>query len=192
MELIAGEKVKGETSRAIAACNDWLRMGRGRSYTELVKRYRNPQEATKTPTKSYETVKGWADKYNWKERAALYDATWEARANAERERVFEHRLANDFGRVEALLKLADTLESQLYETNAQTGILHNMWQPDPKQVGQDVYDLEKFNSPIIKEYRATLEDIAKEVGGRIHKTETKDVSPPKQIQINSINYGLGE
>lgn len=175
MELIAGEKVKGETSRAIAACNDWLRMGRGRSYAELAKTYKNLQKPTKPPTKKEQTIREWATKYNWKERAALYDDTWEKRANAERERVFEHALANDFGRVEALLELAETLRGELYEKN-KNGVLYNIWQPDPKRVGDEVYDLEKFNGQLIREYRATLDDIAKEVGGRIHKQEVSNVS----------------
>ena len=51
----------------------------------------------------------------------------------------------------------------------------NLWVPDVKVVGTgdaaEVVDIERFNGALLREFRETLNDIAKEVGGRIAKTE---------------------
>jgi hypothetical protein len=65
------------------------------------------------------------------------------------------------------------------------GVYHNVWVPDVKQIGSGAdaerVDIEHFNSAIISEYRATLDDIAKETGGRVQKQQTDLTSGGKPI-----------
>src|SRR5262245_30533116 len=97
LELLAGQRQKGETDKAVQACNDWLRLGAGRTLPELLSKYREiPRNAA---TKSIETLQGWSKRLGWAERARAYDASWEQRKNAEREAVFQQGLAQDYERV---------------------------------------------------------------------------------------------
>jgi hypothetical protein len=138
------------------------------------------------PTISDATLRTWSSKFNWGTRATEYDANWEDRKNAEREQVFNQELAQDFGRVKKLMRLANMLELQIYEvgtskvltdtdTLEEVKVLHNVWLPDVKQIGSgdtaERVDIERFNSALISEYRSVLDDIAKEVGGRKQKLE---------------------
>jgi len=83
-------------------------------------------------------------------------------------------LALSHNRVEELKTLASFLKSQMYE-QGKTGDYHNVWVPDVKQIGRgpdaERVDIERFNAPIISEFRATLDDLAKETGGRVNKVE---------------------
>jgi hypothetical protein len=179
---LRGQKQSNESEAAVMACNDWLRMGAGRSLRELVNAYQ--QTATikrgfKPPTLSYETLRTWASRFDWAERATQYDSDFEAIKNEERYQVFNEALALDFGRVRKLVHLANFLEAQLYEQSEpdDDGIAHflNIWVHDVKSVGAgdnaERVDIERFNSALIEQYRATLADIAKEVGGRVAKQE---------------------
>jgi len=173
VSLLAGERQNGESYRAIQACNDYLRMGPGRSLTALAESYaESPQNA---PTANRWTLKRWCGSYAWVERAASYDARLEDAKNARAREIMESGLALAHERVVKLKNLAGFLEGQLYEQGAD-GVYHNVWLPDVKQIGSGAdaerVDIERFNQGIISEYRATLDDIAKETGGRVVKQET--------------------
>lgn len=60
-----------------------------------------------------------------------------------------------------------------------------LWLDDVKGVGSginsEIVDFEKFNSGELAEFRATLDDIAKETGGRVNKTDV--TSGGKVIRI---------
>ena len=174
LEPLAGERQNNETDKAIQACNDYLRMGSGRSLSKLQAYYGETYQ-NQAPTKSLATLMEWSTRWGWQARCSLYDADWDARKTAERETALSYGLALDYERVEKLKRLAGLLEAQLYETNDATGVYHNIWLPDVKQIGSgdDVerVDIERFNAPLISEYRAVLDDLAKEVGGRIRKQE---------------------
>jgi len=75
--LLAGRRQKGETRRAVIACNDYLRMGPGRSLAKLCKLYRS-QRATQPPTRRLPTLKEWSRRFGWVERAEEYDAAMES------------------------------------------------------------------------------------------------------------------
>jgi hypothetical protein len=177
LQPLSGQRQKSETDAAVQACNDWLRMGAGRSLRELTHNY--SQQVTrnkrfKPPTEDYENLRQWSSKFSWAERAAEYDANFEALKNEERQAVFNQALALDFGRVKELIELADLLKEQIYEQD-EDGKFYNIWNPDVKSIGSGEFaervDIERFNSALISEYRATLADIAKEVGGRVAKQE---------------------
>lgn len=181
MQPLAGERCEGESKKAITACNDWLRMGPGRSVPALIEKYRvlsseNPQ--FHPPSLKKGTLATWSYKFEWQNRASIYDSEWEARQNEERERVFKQGLALDFERVKKLNRLADMLEAQIYEIaegGEHDGEQHRLWLPDVKSVGAgdnaERVDIVRFNSALLSEFRNTLNDIAAEVGGRIKKSE---------------------
>lgn len=131
--------------------------------------------------------------FNWAQRAVEYDAAWEAKKNTERERVLAYGLALDYERIRKLYRLAAMLEAQIYE-RGESGVLHNIWMPDKKSVGsypeQEIVDIERFNSPLIEQYRKVLEDIAKETGGRVNKTDLTSNGErlPNVFEVIHIDY----
>jgi hypothetical protein len=179
IELLSGQRQNGETDKAVQACNDWLRLGSGRSLPKLLEQYRQSSAFVSSfnpPSSSYKTLNTWSSRYDWPGRARQYDASWEARKNAEREAVLGYGLALDYERLRNLYRLAAFLEAQIYERGAE-GVYHNVWLPDVKQIGSgddaERVDIERFNSPLIEQYRKVLDDIAHEVGGRIQKADIK-------------------
>jgi len=173
LELLSGVRQKTETDKAVQACNDYLRLGAGRSLGKLADCY-SEIFRTNPPTKALITLKDWSKKHGWQARCSEYDAQWDARKTAEREASFQQGLALDYERVDKLKRLADFLEAQVYEVSAD-GVYHNVWVPDVKQIGSGEYservDIERFNGTLLAEYRSVLDDLAKEVGGRIRKNE---------------------
>lgn len=113
-------------------------------------------------------------KFDWSDRAAEYDAAWEAQKDLERRAVMAEGLALDYERTRKLLRLADFLEEQIYE-QGEDGVYHNVWVPDVKQIGTgdnaERVDIERFNASLLEQYRGVLDDIAKEAGGRIKKQQ---------------------
>jgi hypothetical protein len=153
VELLAGEKQRGETSKAIQACNDYLRMGSGRSLRDLAKQYHKmPQNAT--PTRSFDTLGAWSGRYDWQERAKAYDALVDERKTAEAEAVMQEGLALAHNRVKMLkelaLKVRDAVVSEVVAK------------------GKTVEVLDTATGHLL---RGILDDIAKETGGRVSKQE---------------------
>lgn len=179
IELLSGVRQSGETDNAVIACNDWLRMGSGRSLPALVDQYQEKSDFIKDfkpPSMSIPTLSTWSSRYNWPERATGYDASWEQRKNAERDAVLSIGLALDYERLRKLYRLAAFLEAQIYERDADD-VYYNIWMPDVKSIGSGEFaervDLERFNSALVEQYRKVLEDIAKETGGRVQKQDIK-------------------
>jgi hypothetical protein len=193
LKPLIGERAKGESDNAVVACNDWLRLGVGRSIPALVQKYTETYRG-KPPTTSIATLKSWSTRFNWADRATAFDADYERIKNEERRAEMDYGAALDYDRVRRLKRLADFLENQIYEKGATTkftagadeaGKLDinpiteetypNVWVRDVKGIGaQDKFervDIVRFNSSLISEYRATLDDIAKEAGGRKQKLE---------------------
>jgi hypothetical protein len=171
--LLAGQRQKGERLTAIHACNDWLRLGRGRSLPKLLERYTKAHEEA-PPTRSLDTLKKWSSRYKWQDRSEEYGAELEQRKNERRKEVMDSGLALDFERVDQLKDLAHFLIDQLYE-QGEDGDYHNVWLPDVKQIGSgknaERVDIERFNAAIFSELRGVLDDLAKETGGRKQKHE---------------------
>ncbi len=175
------------------ACNDWLRMGPGRTIPRLLELYKKSGENV-APTLSMGTLINWSSHYDWPSRAPLYDAHLEEEKNRRAKEIMASGLALAYERVATLQKLADTLEQEIYE-RGETGVLHNIWLPDVKQVGSGEYaervDLERFNGSILEQFRGVLDDIAREVGGRKQRSE---ISGPegKPIPIDASVAGLND
>ena len=90
-------------------------------------------------------------------------------------------LANKAVRIRKLKRLAKKMEDDLFEKNL-------MWLDNAKTVATNHYDFEEFNKAEIDAYRAVLDDIAKEVGGRVVKSELsgKD-GKPIVLEIEYVN-----
>lgn len=180
LKPLALERQPGESDKAVQACNDWLRLGPGRTIPLLLEKFKNIQDYS-VPTLSRGTLEQWANKFKWAERAAAYDAPQEEIKNAARDEVFKTGLSLDYERVRSLKRLAADLEAQIYETDEEGNRLR-LWVRDVKQIGSgeaaQVVELERFNSSLLSEFRGTLDDIAKETGGRKVTTrqEIEDVT----------------
>jgi len=172
VEPLVGERYSGESSKAIQACNAWLRLGGGRSLPKLLERWAEPEDAP--PTESLSTLKKWSSRYEWATRAEAYDAEIEARKTIERNHVLKNGLALEFERIKKLMTLADFLEQQICEKN-EAGSHINVWLPDVKSIRDDEkferVDIVRFNSALFTQYRGVLEDIAAEMGDRKQKVE---------------------
>lgn len=208
IDLLAGEHRERESKNAILACNDWLRLGPGRSLTGLLAFYAETGQ-NRPPTRSKCTLKEWSQRFDWQERAAAYDAETERQrqeADAEfarqqearRREIMETGLALDYERVQRLKNLADLLETELY--TRVDGKLAYLWLADAKQIGSgelaERFDMIRFNPAIIEQLRGVWDDLARETGGRkaTAKLETPDLrSLPDAIHaLASRVYGQSQ
>lgn len=227
IELLCGERQKGESRQAVIACNDYLRMGVGRSLRQLHAQYCKEVQRTAIPTRGFRTLGGWSSQFAWQARAELYDAAIDAEKTArlteQRRQVMEEGAALDYIRAGKLKKLAEFLEDQLYQTEpmgpkiqdlqkakdvearvAEAEIkdgarppwmkhepdedlgefadepagerYKNIWLRDYKGVGGVAYEVERFNAPLIEQYRGTLDDLAKEKGERKLRVESSSLA----------------
>ena len=116
------------------------------------------------PTKQLSTLQRWYRAFDWKSRVAKQDAEI-ARAQFEeiKARSVESGFAHYPARVQALIELGDMLLEEIYEDDKR-------WLPDVKAVGAgesyERIDIVRFNSPLIEQFRKTLDDIAAELGER--------------------------
>ena len=76
-------------------------------------------------------------------------------------------------RIRALMDLALLLEEDLKQKKL-------LWTENAKTVGSMQYDYEEFNEPELRQLRGIYDDIAKETGGRIQRTDV--TSGNKQIK----------
>lgn len=201
IEPLAGQRQKGESNKAVQACNDYLRMGPGRSLRLLLLQYAITDQNL-PPTKSNATLKEWSVRYRWQERAALHDASLEQAKNARAEEIMHSGLALAFERADKLKYLGEFLEQQMFEQGL-GGAYHNIWLPDVKQIGSGEYaervDIERFNSAIVEQYRGVLDDIAKETGGRVQKQDITSGGKPiagdddqHNRAVSTLAHALGE
>lgn len=195
LEPLSGVRQSTETDNAVVACNDWLRIGSGRSLPKLLEQYREKSNFVKgfeAPSTSHTTLATWSSRFDWPARAREYDASWEQRKNAERESVISYGLALDYERLRKLYRLAEFLEGQIYERSSPdpiTGVesYYNIWVRDVKSIGGGEYaervDIERFNAPLLEQYRKVLEDIAKETGGRVQKQDITSAGEKLEVII---------
>ena len=179
--LLAGNRVKGEREDQIGACNDYLRLGPGRSIAKLLDRY---QQETKTipPSKRLATLKSWSSKYNWVERAERYDAAQDLKKSAEISRLRNKGLAADYERIRELTWLADELRADLEE---------GLYADDIKIAATgDTVEVQVFKNAQVNQFRQVLNDIAKEVGGRANMNMDIDLDLLTDHQLD--RYIAGE
>lgn len=144
----------------------------------LSKNHEKPR--SNAPGDWYEQAKQW----QWEERAAAWDAYQDEQLEkyilAERKKVLKSRYALMHKRVQELDELAALLRKEIHEKEKYYLI-------DVKQIGYGEFaervDIEIFNDKLISEFRATLADIAAEMGERVKKTETAITEFPPNVYI---------
>jgi hypothetical protein len=190
LETATSNDGQREGRQANAAFSDYARMGARRSLRDLVARYETTPDTA--PSTKWSTVTSWSVKFEWVARAKAFDiiqqAADQAAYDARRREIMESGLALTHERVAKLTKLFEKLEG--YATSEE-----RIWLPDVKSIGQgedaERVDIYRFNSALIEQIRGTLDDLAKETGGRIKnvdvKTDGKEIAPIIQIYIPANN-----
>lgn len=178
--LLAGERADRESDAAAVACNDYLRLGPGRSIAKLVQKYAEADQ--EAPSQSIGVVKGWSTRYGWQERASAYDADVERQKTAEISRLRSEGLAADYERLRELSDIYGRLRDELEQTG--------LWYDDIKLSSRgDRVTVKVFNKSLLDTMRGVLDDIAKEVGGRKqrHEHSGPDGGP---VQIQAVEDAL--
>lgn len=124
-----------------------------------------------------------ARKHQWVERASAWDAAQiaeiEKSVAAEKARTLLTDYTLMYRRVAQLNEQAKQLIAILDDPS-------KVWMPDVKAVGTGEFaervDLVTFNAALYHEIRATFDDIAKELGERIKKAETKVILPKAYLE----------
>lgn len=191
VELLAGERKENESDKAVIACNDYLRLGAGRSLSKLLAKYQK-----KKPTKTYQnlpatdslaTLKEWSISFEWQQRSSIYDSELEKLRNEKKREEFDSGLALDYERISKLKSLASRLERDFPK---------RMWLDDVKSIGSGEFaervDLIRFNSALVEQYRGVLDDLAKETGGRKTKTENINIDLSKLTDDQLARVSAGE
>jgi hypothetical protein len=176
VRLLAGKAGRGETPRAKLACNEYLRMGPKRSLVVLWRQYVEgaTERGEAVPTLSRETIENWSRKWSWRDRAEEYDSWQDERRTVEKERVLNEGLARVDERLRSLIEKAQLLSAELDDEDKR-------WLEKGETIGYgdnaEGKWVREFNAPLMKEWRETLNDIAKEVGAR----------RPASVEIESVN-----
>lgn len=181
IQLLAGDRQPRETDAAVCACNDYLRMGVGRSVRNLQQKY-SESTAEPPPTKTLRVLFRWSSEFQWQERASAYDAAQDAAKTAEIARLRTEGLAADYERIRELDSLYRLLRTELDD--------RGVWHTDIKLSSRgDQVEVEVINKALIDSLRNVLDDIAKEVGGR---KERKEISGPGggPIQVEAVESAL--
>lgn len=183
---IAGELQPGERPKAVRACNDYLRMGPGRSLGKLAASIVKVQveigrvsgtdtAALKRRTKSVKSaLERYSSAYGWVARAEMFDAALEEKRTREATRILSSGYANPHERVYQLDRLARKVVRDLDES---------LYMLEPKQVAGRRVDVKRFKSKQVAAARGILEDIALETGGRVKQSH---------IQVSGLAGLLGE
>jgi hypothetical protein len=166
---IFGTRHVSETDRAVVACNDYLRMGSGRSLVELYNDYVDAKKRRESiPTIAQRTLYEWSSRHGWAARCREYDAEIEGIKNETAQQILGSGLALSHERVLSLKALAVKLENELNDDSS-------LWLEDFKQLGRgkdtQILRIVRFNGSLINQFRDTLDDLAKETGGRVNKQE---------------------
>ncbi len=198
IELLAGERQERENNKAVVACNDYLRMGPGRSLAKLLHRYQAAAEAA--PTKRLSTLKAWSTTFGWQVRAAAYDAEIERQKNEYVQQIMKSGLALAHERVSQLKRLAESLLLELCEVDDAGQVVgfkqDSLWLPDAKWLGKgefgERFDLVHFNSPGLDQLRGFLDDLARETGGRRQKRDNFNIDFSKLTDSELDRIAAGE
>ena len=124
------------------------------------------------------TWQGWSTQYDWVNRAKAFDDfRFQKQAEAKQSEIdkiiAECGYASMHERVKALAEVADILKAEI-KSKEKLYLFGKLG--------------ETFNKDLIDQYRGTLEDIAKEVGGRIIKKEVTGKDGTELRHIIEVVY----
>lgn len=178
--LIWGDRQKGESKRAIMACNLYLMAGPGRSLVGLLHLWQSVSRdptIPQPPTRSRVTLYKWSRLFDWSTRCDGYDEYLKDIARIQSEHMLTTGLSTPGNRVAKLVWLAELLEEEISSGK--------MWLEEPKNVyvgkTRTLVWVPRYNTALVGDYRGALDDIAKETGGRRQKV---DVGGEKDKPIN--------
>ncbi len=176
-----------ESVKARQAWADFVAMGPERSIRTLHAQYTERGQSggeAGAPTRRRSTLDTWAARFGWQVRLQVIADGEAAVATAAQATYIRGILEANFGlaheRVKALNELADVLLDELRDPSKR-------WVTEPKWIGSvengRMVELERFNHQEFEQFRGLLDDIAKEVGGRVRKAEvTGHASGPIEIR----------
>lgn len=180
INLLVGRRLERETDAHVIACNDYLRLGPGRTLAKLGKAY---FELPTSPTKSVDTLKYWSKKYRWVVRAQMYDGRQEARRQQSYDAELTSGLALSSGRVAELKKMAELLLDELYEVD-ENGRHSNLWVTEEKMLSGGAWGkkttVRRFNEKLVRQLRGIFDDLAQETGARVRQVDVswRQMLPP--------------
>ena len=185
LQPLVGERVPGESDISVLACNDFLRMGPGRKLMALSHVY-TTLKGQKPPTRALGTLQKWSYKFRWTKRATEYDVQYDEYKTAMSESCLETGIALVWERVMRLKLLEEKLFDLIFG-NEEEGLEAKLFLRDFKQTGSgasaEVHELERFNAPLIDQYRKLLDDISQEVGGRAKPTDKGSEDDPIVVKV---------
>lgn len=154
----------------------------------------NHEQVLKGAKKYNGTPQSWHDafkKWKWKERAEAYDVHLqqerESLAAIERAKVLSEGYALMHERVKTLNVLAKKLVADIAKGK--------MYRSDVRSIGNGkdarAVDVELFEEGLVRELRGLLDDIAKETGERVKKSDVAISKLPGSIYIGVSPDDLG-
>lgn len=118
------------------------------------------------PTLWYDIAKQW----EWNGRAEAWDkyriTERDKQIAAEEEEILKSEYALKHERIKDLNEIAKLLREEVFDDDKR-------WVDDIKAVGLEAHYLKQFNDSLVREYRAALDDIAKEKGERAKLTKSE-------------------
>lgn len=126
-------------------------------------------------------IEKWSSAYDWVARTEAYDQYLEEQRRQEYEKEMTSGLAHAGLRVRKLKNLASELEDEIFEQG-------NHWVTDVKigPSGEQVA-VQRYNGQLVRDFQRTLDDLAKEVGGRKQKV---DVTTQGKAMNEGINVSI--
>jgi hypothetical protein len=169
------QRLPNESTKAYAAYECYRELGAGRSQEKVSHKL----------AKSRQIISRWSALYQWVARAAAWDKEQERLREEARQveiqKIMSEGYAATHNRVKDLNKLARKQWKDLQKKEL-------VWLPDVKQIGSGEFaervDLIRYNAALSEQFRSSLDDIAKEVGGRVTKTDVTSNGETLKAYIN--------
>lgn len=157
---MATQRLPGESAKAYAAYLCYRDFGASRSLEKVGQRL----------GKSVSLLSRWSTKFEWVARAAEWDQEQEKLREEARQVEIKKVMSKDFANAHKRVKYLNKLAKRQWKDMQQRDLV---WLKDVKQIGGGEFaervDLIKYNAALDAEFRASLDDIAKETGGRVKK-----------------------
>ena len=158
-----------ETPRAAQAWADYLALGPDRSLEKLLESYRSRPSA---PTGQVSMLKRWSAAFGWQARLQEIAARQAEEAQEREAARIREIMETGYGRPHERVQLLKRLLDLCVEDVTTRG---KRWVQDVKSIGSGEFaervDLERFNASEFDQIRGLLDDIAKEKGERVKRTE---------------------
>lgn len=169
------QRLPTESTKAYAAYELYREFGVERSLGKIAQKY----------NKSIATLGRWSGQYQWVARAAEWDREQERIREEARQveiaKIMSEGYAATHNRVKDLNKLARKQWKDLQKKEL-------VWLPDVKSIGSGEFaervDLIRYNGALSADFKSTLEDIAKETGGRVNKTDVTSNGETLKAYVN--------